>query len=158
LRLRAVGKLLTTFSIETLEAYPVKPRQNAQTRPNRAMFQALLADIIDETSAPGAQRAFRALRCVNGLKLAKFHAKSGSSMRKCCAVCGERLGLWERVWGRFDHARCRAIVLARYAEHSLAFQKTPFASAVATSGGEPGNPFSPAPTPPNAERAQAPAM
>lgn len=79
-------------------------------------------------------------------------------MRKYCAVCGERLELWERVWGRFDHASCRSIVLARDAVHSLAFQKTPFTSGVATSGRESGMPFSTAASLPNAERTQLPAM
>ena len=29
-------------------------------------------------------------------------------MRNQCTVCGKRLELWERVWGRFDHASCRS--------------------------------------------------
>jgi hypothetical protein len=75
-------------------------------------------------------------------------------MRNYCTVCGERLELWERVWGRFDHARCRSIVPARYAVPSLSFQKSPYTAGVATSGGEPGIPLRTATTLPNSERTQ----
>jgi hypothetical protein len=106
--------------------------------------------------AVGAQRTFLVLRCENNLKLATLQGKLGSSMRSHCTVCGGRLELWERVWGRFDHPSCRSIVLARYALPSLCFQRSPFASGVATSGREPETPLTTAPTLPNAERAQAP--
>jgi hypothetical protein len=35
-------------------------------------------------------------------------------MRKYCTVCSKRLEFWERLWGRFDHDRCRTMVEARY--------------------------------------------
>ncbi len=34
-------------------------------------------------------------------------------MRKHCTMCGKRLELWERVWGRFDHSRCRSTTQVR---------------------------------------------
>ena len=29
-------------------------------------------------------------------------------MKNHCTVCDGRLGMWERMWGRFDHPACRA--------------------------------------------------
>jgi len=29
-------------------------------------------------------------------------------MKNHCTVCDGRLGMWERVWGRFDHPTCRS--------------------------------------------------
>jgi hypothetical protein len=34
-------------------------------------------------------------------------------MRNCCTVCDERLRIWERVLGRFDHPGCRSKVTAK---------------------------------------------
>ena len=29
-------------------------------------------------------------------------------MKNYCTVCGGRLHVWERMWGRFDHLPCRS--------------------------------------------------
>jgi hypothetical protein len=35
-------------------------------------------------------------------------------MRKHCTVCDGRLGMWERMWGRFDHPTCRSGSTAKH--------------------------------------------
>jgi len=46
--------------------------------------------------------------CGNDLEVTKLQGKLGKVMRNQCMLCGKQLELWERVWGRFDHARCRS--------------------------------------------------
>jgi len=35
-------------------------------------------------------------------------------MKNHCTVCDGRLGLWERMWGRFDHPACRSGSTAKH--------------------------------------------
>jgi hypothetical protein len=35
-------------------------------------------------------------------------------MKNHCTVCGGRLDMWERMWGRFDHPTCRSGSTAKH--------------------------------------------
>jgi hypothetical protein len=35
-------------------------------------------------------------------------------MKNHCTVCDGRLDIWERIWGRFDHAACRSSSTAKH--------------------------------------------
>lgn len=35
-------------------------------------------------------------------------------MKNYCTVCGGRLHMWERMWGRFDHPTCRSGSTAKH--------------------------------------------
>ena len=46
-------------------------------------------------------------------------------MRNQCTVCGKQLELWERVWGRFDHASCRSMAQGHKAGSSFLCKSHP---------------------------------
>ena len=104
--------------------------QLPRTQANRVILLALLADNMAEACAAGAQCAFLALRCMNDVKTAMLQGLSGSGMRNYCTVCGERLELWERVWGRFDHASCRSVVPTRQGGSPFLFSSAPLYQAL----------------------------
>jgi hypothetical protein len=80
------------------------------------MFSAKLADNGFEALPVGAgeyPEPFRS-RWIDEPWGSDCQAQIEIRMRKNCTVCGQQLEIWERVWGRFDHARCRSNIQGRH--------------------------------------------
>ncbi len=63
-------------------------------------------------------------------------------MRNYCTVCGGRLQVWERVWGRLDHASCRSEDTAKKAVVPASYAQASASTIAIMPGGELGIRFS----------------
>jgi hypothetical protein len=81
--------------------------------------------------------------------------KPGLTMRNCCSVCGRRLQVWERLWGRVDHPTCRSKSTAKNPIVSSSYAKSPVTAITPTAEDEIGMEFNHAATLPRTEETRA---